>query len=394
MSDEEAAELGLPPGPANPGVLRRAQNRVIVTTDSITMRYKPQLLIAHAVAFILTSFCMIEDFPDILFYVAAIFIISSAAQLHFNTHLKQMNSFHNTSTKLGDTQQQLATTHNHLRSTSAELRATKTKMKREIDQIEVKHEALKEAINKGIYDTLMKKALTKQLSRVMKDQERALLYQVLDHLQVDERMRVLDPSEKVPVAFIKEFQRRVPAKFWGEFKSREVSVDQLRATIEKISDYSTADAELEKVVLQSVEEEVLRLKRGGVDGGGGQNMKAMEHFAKMNEWGSRTLDVGALGRGEAAWEGAHHEMASPARSAYPADTRYASPRGLAFTTEDTWSEADDQETVQGGGKSPALGFCSPRSEMSSASFRSVAQSDRRNPVSFGSKSDRTVHDMV
>ena len=61
-------ELGLPPGPANPGVLRRAQNRVIVTTDSITMRYKPQLLIAHAVAFILTYFffCMIEDFPDIL----------------------------------------------------------------------------------------------------------------------------------------------------------------------------------------------------------------------------------------------------------------------------------------------------------------------------------------
>ena len=65
MSDEEAAELGLPPGPANPGVLRRAQNRVVVTTDSITMRYKPQLLIAHAVAFILTYFffCMIEDFP-------------------------------------------------------------------------------------------------------------------------------------------------------------------------------------------------------------------------------------------------------------------------------------------------------------------------------------------
>jgi hypothetical protein len=346
MTDEESAEVGLPPEAETPGVLRRAQNRVIVTTDSITMRYKAQILIAHAAGFVLSSFCMIEDFPDILFYLSAVFIISSAAQLHFNTNLKEKNSLHNTHTKLGVTEQQLATTHKHLRSTAAELRASKTKMKREIDAIEVKHEALKEAINKGIYDTLMKKALTKQLSRVMKDQERALLYQVLDHLQVDERMRVQDPMAKVPVGFLKEFQRRVPAKFWGQFKSRDVSITDLRATIERISDYKTADAELEAVVLQSVEEEVVRLKHGGgVEGS--QQLRAMEHFAKMSEWGGRSLDVEALGRGEAAWEGSGHpDLGSPVNPG-SASKYGASPRGLTFTTDENWSEASgqDNETI-------------------------------------------------
>jgi hypothetical protein len=241
---------------------------------------KASLQTAHVVAFFACVMTNNIGLTTITYYVALGFIAFSGLQLSM-TASKALKS-------------SLAKTTANLNKIKTQLVKQQQTMATEVTELNKRSVVLTELVNKGIYDTLVKKALTKQLSRNTKDQERSLLYQVLDHmlflnsnshdgLTPEESIMVTDtrdPNNPLEICLSRAaFVSRIPQKFRNHIPPA-ATVGELRQGFEELTNERLAALELEKAIEEAVHQEIERIR--------------VE--APLNE-AEAVLDGGCMGRG-------------------------------------------------------------------------------------------------